>query len=35
MSDISSSSGFLFNFYALETLQLQKGRTEYKAGPVY
>lgn len=35
MSDISSSNGFLFNFYALETLQLHKGRTEYKAGPMY
>ena len=35
MSDISSSSGFLFNLYALETLQLHKGRPEYKAGPMY
>jgi hypothetical protein len=34
MSDISSSNGFLFNFCALETLQLHKGRTEYKAGPM-
>jgi len=35
MSDISSSIGFLFNFYALETLQLHKGRKEYKVGPMY
>ena len=35
MSDISSSNGFLFNFYVLETLQLHKGRMEYKAGPMY
>lgn len=35
MSHISSSNGFLLNFYVLETLQLHKGHTEYKDGPMY